>query len=163
MGEALVHDELVVSCPEGFAVMGADEMKHAFLDDNPHRWGLWDKERHLMFVVTWHVSNAAIARLATPTSLAKRAGKIAAKTYRGRNYRQLGDYYKTQLCGLDAAGFRYEFELQDSEQQTVVQQGETVIFKNGACCYTLYWYERKGTCPEAEQVRNDIFGSLALA
>lgn len=157
MGKALVHDDLRVTTPATFVEMTADELRQAFLDDNPNRWGARDVRHHVMFVISWQDSNALLARLVSTSALIRRAEKLSAKGYHDYAY-QLGGFFKRSLCGLDAEGFDFTYELQG-----VTQKAQDIVFKHGKTCYTLYWVERTGAGKSGERMRESILESLALA
>lgn len=157
MGKVLVHDDLRVTTPATFVEMTSDELRQAFLDDNPHRWGARDVRHHLMFVIAWQDSNALLAKFVNTNALARRVEKLSAKGYRDYDY-QLGGFFKRTLCGLEADGFDFTYELRG-----VRQVGQNIVFKHGKTCYTLYWVERKGSGKSAARSREFILDSLALA
>lgn len=157
MGKALVHDDLQVTTPATFVEMSAEELSQAFLDDNPHRWGARDVRHHLMFVIMWQDSNKLLAKMVSTNALIKRVERLSSKGYADYNY-QLGGFFKRSLCGLEAEGFDFSYELRG-----VQQLGQNIAFKHGKTCYTLYWVERKGAGKSAERARELILNSLALA
>ena len=157
MATTLIHDQLALTYPDSFAVMGADELREGYLDDNPNRWGIWDRNRHVIIVVYWHDSNAFLARLVSTKDLAKRAQKLVAKAYAGHGY-QLGQFFETQVGGQQAHGFGYRYDLQGTGQVA-----EAVVTKYGKCCYTLYYYAREEGSPTDREVFKDVLQSASFA
>ena len=156
MGKTVVHDELKVTTPPTFVEMTREELNQAFVDNNPNRWGARDVRHHLMFVIMWQDSNALLAKLISTDALAKRVEKLTSKGYRDYDY-QLGSFSTCTLCGIEAEGFDFSYELRG-----VRQMGQNIVFKHGKTCYTLYWIERKGAGKSAERARQLILDSLAL-
>ena len=156
MAKALVHDELQVRAPATFVAMTPDELRKTFNDDNPHRWGARDVRHHRMFVVTWQDSNALVARFVSTNALVKRVEKLSAKGYAGHEY-QRGDFFKRTVCGLEAEGFDFTYQLQG-----VTQHMQNIVFKHGKTCYTLYWLERTGAGRAGEKALESILDTLAL-
>jgi len=157
MGKALVHDDLRVTTPATFVEMSPGELSQVFLDNNPDRWGARDVRNHLMFVISWQDSNKLLAKLVSTNALIRRVEKLASKGYRDYGY-QLDDFFTRDLCGLEAEGYRFSYELQG-----IPQKAQNIVFKHGRTCYTLYWVERKGAGKHAERARELILDSLALA
>ena len=157
MGKALVHDDLRVTTPATFVEMTPGELKQVFLDDNPHRWGARDVRMHLMFIVSWQDSNKLLAKLVGTNALIRRVETRASKGYANYGY-QFGSFFKRTLCGIEAEGFDFTYELQG-----VGQKAQNIVFKHGKTCYTLYWVERVGAGKAAERAREFILDGLELA
>ncbi len=156
MNNALLHNELSVSFPEGFHVMDRDEMKKLYLDDNPNRWGIWDTERHIIITVFWHQTNGILAALADEKSVAQSTESRLSRGLKKYHYKCLG-FFSTPLCGQEVPGFRYEYTLGD-----VVQVGETILLKQGKTCYTIYYYERKNRSYSDHEVFEEVLRSIAI-
>ena len=65
MSDATIYGGLSLTIPEGFHVMDVAELKRAYMDDNKDRWGIADKDRHIMVAVFWHESGGLVSALAT--------------------------------------------------------------------------------------------------
>ena len=156
MGKALVHGGLHVETPPTFVEMTADEMKQDFGDDNPHRWGARDMRHHRMFVIMWQDSNALLAKFVSTNALIKRVEKLSSKGYADHGY-QAGSYSKRTICGLEAEGFDFSYEVQG-----VSQHMYNYVFKHGKTCYTLYWVERAGGGTAGKKAREAVLDALAL-
>ena len=154
MGSTVLHDELSLSFPDSFEVMGDDELREGYLDDNPNRWGIWDRQRHVIIVVYWHDSNALLARMVSTKGLAERAERLMAKSYAGHGF-QLGGFFEMEVAGHEARGFSYRYDLRG-----VGQSAETVVLKHGKCCYTLYYYAREGGKPSDHEAFENVLESM---
>ena len=156
MVDTVVQEGLRRSAPDGFEVLGEEELRELYRDDNRDRWGIWDKGRHLIFVIYWHDSNALLGRLAGTRSLAKRAERLMSKAFGANAYRCEG-FFSTQVGGVEAEGFSYAYQVQG-----VDQIAQTIVCRRGACCYTLYWYARKDGDPSDAQVLDDLLASISF-
>lgn len=156
MNDVVVHGSLNLSYPDGFGVMDEEELRLLYQDDNTDRWGIWDKERHLIFVVYWHDSSALLGKMVGTKSLAKRAERLLSKGLKANAYHCDG-FYSTQVAGTEAEGFVYTYQVQD-----VNQVARVTVLRHGACCYTLYWYAREEGDPTDAQVLDDLLASISF-
>ena len=156
MNQALIHNELSLSYPDGFHEMDREEMKNLYLDDNPDRWGIWDQERHIILTVFWHDSNPILASLAGAKDVAKSTEKRLKRGLKNHGYR-FGEFYQTQLCGLEAHGFRYSYRIGE-----VVQAAEALVLKRKTACYTIYYYAREEQNPGSRPVFEQVLRSMRL-
>lgn len=156
MVDTVVHGGLHLSYPDGFEVLGEDELRQLYRDDNQDRWGVRDRDRHLIFVVFWHDSNALLGKLAGTKSLARRAERLMSKALKAYAYR-CGGFFSTRIGETKAEGFAYDYQVQG-----VDQAARTIVCRKGACCYTLYWYARKDGDPADAQVFEDLLASVSF-
>ena len=73
MVKAIINDEVILSYPDGFEEMDREQLKAAFLDDNPNRWGIKDEKRHMMVTVLWNRTNMLSAMITGPGTIADSA------------------------------------------------------------------------------------------
>ena len=158
MAQALIHDELDISYPDGFAQMSAEELRQAYNNPYPNIWGIRDEERHVILAMFWKDSNELVSKLASAEQLAKRAEKQLAKGMRKNAYRP-GGTFVTSIAGCEAHGFRYTFTAVGD----VAQEAETIVFKRGKTCYTLYYYTRPETAAANRPVHDAILATLRFA
>ena len=157
MNQALIHNELSLSYPDGFHEMDQAELKRLYQDDNPDRWGIWDQERHIIVSVFWHESNAFLASLASAKDVAKSKEKRLKKGMKSHGY-QFGGFYRAELCGQEAWGFRYSYHVGD-----VVQTAESLVLKRKNTCYTIYYYAREELSQVSRPVFEHILRSIRLS
>ena len=53
-----------VEVPNGFYVLSAEELRLAYQSEDPNRWGMRDKERHIILTVMWKEYQIILVRLA---------------------------------------------------------------------------------------------------
>ena len=70
MTNDIINNELEISWPEGFHRMNEAELRKAFKDNNPNRWGIMDEERHMMITVLWNRTNMLSAMTVGPKTVA---------------------------------------------------------------------------------------------
>ncbi len=51
MGRETIDGIVEVEVPDGFNVMNAEELRQVYQSEDPNRWGMRDKERHIILTV----------------------------------------------------------------------------------------------------------------
>lgn len=150
-------DRLGVELPEGFSVMLHEELQVMYGMDYAAMWGARDESRHAVLAVIWKDSGELITKLASEKSLAKRVEKALLKRYRASGYRCDG-FFEGRVAGKGASGFRYT-----CQPEGIPHECEVMVFKNGARCYTLYYYTRQTAAQENRPVYEGVLASLELS
>lgn len=157
MNRSLINNELTVCYEDGFHTVSAGELNSMFRDTNPDRWGIWDKERHIIIAVFFHTSGGLLAKLfGDPQAIAKNNESVLKKTYRNSDY-QFNGYYETEIAGHRAYGFEYEYSVGDvrqSERMDVIMHERT--------CYTFYCFARKEMKDESFAVYDGFLQSASF-
>ena len=151
-----LNGSLKITFPEGFTEMSREELKQAYGDDVPDRYGMKDTEKHIIFCVYWHKGPSFLSKLADCKSLRDRCERLISKSMRNHDYR-LEEKFESTLCGLEVQGFRHSYVLQDIDFVSEVR-----VIKRDNVCYTLYYYTRKETQEENESVRDEILNSISF-
>ena len=154
MVKAIINDEVILSYPDGFEEMDREQLREAFLDDNPNRWGIKDEKRHMLITVLWNRTNMITAMITGPGTIADSA-EHKMKTSLSKSRYKLGGFEKKKISGRNANGFTYEYVLEDTEQI-----GEVLVFQNVNCYYTLYAYALKQNKKAARVVIDSIESSI---
>ena len=81
MVKAIINDEVILSYPDGFEEMDREQLKAAFLDDNPNRWGIKDEKRHMMVTVLWNRTNMLSAMITGPGTIADSAEGACSRDF----------------------------------------------------------------------------------
>ena len=152
-----IHDALSITYPDGFNAMSAEELQAAYGIAYPSIWGIQDPERHVTLAIFWKDSNELLSHLVNTESLAKRDEKAMAKAMRNNGY-ACGGFFSTELAGCEAHGFRYRYTAANGTDQ----DAETIVFKHGKTCYTLYYYTRPATAEANRPMYEDVLASLAI-
>lgn len=158
MGVTSIDGKLSLDLPDGMDVQSPDELAAAYGMEYKDMWGARDEARHVILTIIWKDSNEFLSKLASEKSLAKRTEKSLSKTYRKREYRFDG-YFMAHVAGRQAQGFRYEFR----DSSDALLECEVLVFKDGARCYTLYYYARADHAAECAPVRDAILSSLSIS
>ena len=158
MAATFIDGRLSVDLPEGFRVLGADELQAAYGMAYEDMWGARDETRHVALTVIWKDSGEMLTKLAGEKSLAKRTEKALSKRYRRRAYQMRG-FFERQVADMPAQGFRYAF----CDSTGAPQECETLIFKQGARCYTLYYYARADLADQNMPVHDTLVASMQIS
>lgn len=152
--QVLLNGALSLAYPDGFHEMDRSELTQAFQDDNPDRWGIWDRERHIIIAVFWHRSGRLVSRLAKEKDIVKSTEMKVRRGMKQSGY-ECSAFFSLQAAGRPAEGFRYTFAVQG-----IRQCAETVVLKDGNTCYTLYYYAREDGPAEDRRVFEEALASL---
>ncbi len=120
MEKYTVNGEISVSAPEGFQLMTAEELTKLFVSGDPSRWGLWDRERHVMLIVEWKKYSRLMLALSDIKSVAKRNETLSRKAYAANDY-ELEEFVSGTIGGRQAEGYRFSFRVEDTEQGAEVR------------------------------------------
>ena len=156
MEKALVNDSLELTMPDGFRVMGNDEVKKAYGFDYDCLWGMRDEERHMMLTVIWKVSNKVLAKLGTAKIIAEQQDKGLRKRFKRMGYKS-GDLRPIKIAGIEGCNFGYSYELEGTTLAC-----ETSVVKDGTCCYSIYYYTREECDEENRALYEEILASMKL-
>lgn len=154
MVKTLINNELYLAYPDGFEVMDRAELKKAFLDDNPNRWGIKDEQRHMMITVLWNRTNMISALMVGPKTIADSAERKMKTSLSNSNYRFNG-FTSQKINGRNTTGFSYEYVLED-----VDQIGEVLILQNVNRYYMIYTYALKANQQKARVITDAVVASL---
>lgn len=160
MANALLNNQLHVSYPATFEVMNAEEAAKTFMSDVPNRWAIRDDNAHIIVAITWHESRAGLLqKLASTKDLAKRAEHKARSAIRSGGSQSVSELRQSQICGEEAWGFDYAYEVQGVRQVSEVQLFKHAVGKV-SCCYTIYYYARQENAQRSHEVLDQIIASL---
>jgi len=157
MSDATIYGGLSLTIPEGFHVMDGAELKRAYMDDNKDRWGIADKDRHIMVAVFWHESGALVSALGDSKSVARSNEKRISRGLKAHGY-SLERFLETEIAGNKAHGFRHALRIQDEDSVS-----EVISVKNGRVCYTFYYYSPKTLDEDNHRVFESILDSVKLS
>jgi len=157
MDNATINDQIVIDVPDGFHVMGKAELKEVYNDENVDRWGMVNKDDHMVVTVYWHKSSRLLSAIVNEAEVCKSTEKRLHKLLKNYDYELLG-FFQRKVCGENASGFRHRYLLQG-----IPCISEVFVFKHGATCYTIYSYTRE-ECEETNRpVLNEVIESIAYA
>ncbi len=156
MTNVLINRKLSVDVPDGYTVLTADRLQEMYRDSNPDRWGMRSESAHHTVAVFYHKNNPLLAALADVKGIAESTQKKLAAGLSAYSY-QLNAYFPSEVCGKTAYGFSYSYV-----NQGIPTDGETVTFKDGSTCYTVYSYSREENSAENHAVFEAILASMKL-
>ena len=156
MVKTIINEEVLLSYPDGFEEMDREQLKEAFLDDNPNRWGIKDEKRHMMITVLWNRTNMISAMITGPAAVAHSAERKMRTSLNKSSYK-CGGFERKKISGRNANGFTYEYVLEGA-----AQIGEVLVFQNVNCFYMLYAYALKKNQKAARVVIDAIENSISF-
>lgn len=156
MSRAVVNGEVSLEVPEGFRIIGKDELDRLYADSNPDRWGMAYDGKGMILSVFWHRSGALVSSIASAKDACKSTERKLAKGLGAYDY-SLEGFYSREVCGLEAHGFRHRYSV-DGEERIC----EVTLFKSGRVCYTIYCYSPARMERENRPVLTGIVDSMSL-
>lgn len=157
------HEWLAATLPEGFESIPHDELETLIGARSEDMWGVRDRERHMMFIVTWKDSNKLLAKLMSEKGYAKQmnnrfATRCIKRSADMSDYR-CGGFFARDVTGAtaQAQGFRFSYTV-----QAVEQGGEVLIFKHGVRCYALMYYTRLDVAEQNRSVYDAFLSTLEV-
>ena len=156
MQKAMVNDSLEFAMPEGFRLMGHEELVQAYELDYPLMWGMRDEERHVVLSVFWKINNKLLAKLATPKLVADSRRNTLRRILRERDL-HFDEEFDSEIAGLKARGLRYRY-VNNGNQYTC----EYVVVINDRTCYTIDYYSRSDLAEANRPMYEEILSSMAF-
>ncbi len=154
MQKVKVNGALTFDCPDGFHIMDAAELEKVYLDKNPERSGIWDKDRHLMVCVFYHKANALLSKFVSEKSVCANIGSQLSKRMPG--YRGGGEL-EGELAGLRYSGFNYSYTAGETQQEASVR-----VIKHKSVTYTVYTYARSPMTEDDKAALDSVLGSFCF-
>lgn len=156
MTNTTINGQIEIMIPEGFHVMDAGELKQLYRDDNTDRFGIWDKDRHIIISVFWHESGKMLSMLADPKSVAKGDELKMRKGLKNSGYACTG-FFEKELCGKKTYGYGCEYDIGE-----IRQIAEAVILKKDNICYKFYYYARKNGPDTDHELFESVLDSVKI-
>ena len=115
MSKYTVNEEISLEAADGFKVMTDEEISAVSSGDASKRWGLWDKERHVMILADWKKYNGLLLGLTNISKIAARNEELNRKLYGNYGYKPEGTI-KRAIDGQEAEGYRFSYTVEGTEQ-----------------------------------------------
>ncbi len=149
-----IRNTLSIAVPEGFQPMSPEELRSLYRNDDPDRWGAWDKDRHVILTVSWKQYPALLSALADIRAVARRNRQLTEKEYAGHDYRP-GGFFSLQTGAVRLEGYRFSYRL-----DSMVQCAETVLMKHQKTVYSITCVGREENAEEDSRTFRGILESL---
>ena len=132
MSRETIGGAVEVEVPDGFCVMSAEELKQAYQSEDPNRWGMRNKERHIIMTVMWKAYHGLAGLfLSDLRAVCKKNEQLSSKGYAGHSYRCDG-FFSLSVDGQPAEGYRFSYRIGDVEQSA-----ETILIKQDKTIYSF--------------------------
>jgi hypothetical protein len=156
MQEALVNGEILISVPDGFDVMDDSLMDDLYEDHNHDRWGIIDRENHMVLTVFWHMPNGLLLKMVPTKTICKSTEERLSARLKDHDYK-FEKHFRRLLCNIEGEGFRHSYSIRGYQYIA-----EIIVFKQGNVCYTVYAYSRTEMEPVNRPQLNDILESMKI-
>lgn len=156
MTKEVINEKIALEIPEGFQVMSADDLYKLYQENNFDRWGIWNRDRHIVITVSWQRVPALLSVLADVKSIAKRNQQLAAKGYAGHNYREEG-LFSAEAENVHLEGYRFSYDLQNFRQKA-----ETLLMKYEKMIYNFTCVSREESAAEGSELFRNLIAGMKL-
>jgi len=151
MSREVINGTVEIEVPDGFHVMSAEELRQAYRNEDPNRWGMWDKERHIIVTVMWKAYRGLLGLfLSDLKEVCKKNEQLNSKGYAGHGYRCDG-FFSLSVDGQQAEGYRFSYRVGDAEQSA-----ETILMRQGKTIYSVTFAGRA----ENKAADQDVFAGI---
>ena len=124
MEKKQLNNELTLTYPSGFHVMGKEELeKHQYFGEPP-AWSISDPERHMMISIAWKKTNGFVAKLLNTRDIVQKM-EAGIRTPMQQFGYQLEGFLSLEAGGKNADGYRYSYTVQETGMT-----GESLCIKN---------------------------------
>ena len=155
MNSVAVNNEITVSYPDGFEIMSSEELDKAYAGVNDDKWGIWDKDSHVIITILWQKVNPVMLALADVKAIAMKNESMAAGMYKNSGYDGKGFFSET-INGRKAEGYWFEYDV-----ASIRQQAASVLFKTRNNVYSLSVFARADD-PEFEGRLQEAIRSVKI-
>ena len=146
-----INGTVEIEVPDGFYIMSAEELRQVYQSEDPNRWGMRDKERHIIITVMWkayHVLSGLF--LSDLKAVCKKNEQLSSKGYAGHDYRCDG-FFSLSVNGQPAEGYRFSYRVEDAEQSA-----ETILIRQGKTIYSVTFAGRA----EKKAADQEVFAGI---
>ena len=150
MNKELLNNELEFAYPDGFGVMGPEEVKALNTFKEGPGWCIKDPDRHMIITVAWKKAGGLTSLLAGTKDVAKSFDSSFKKLMAPYGY-VLEGYVEGEIAGRKYDGIKYHYTAQDIEMY-----GESLSVKNGKNYYYVHFYARQELREASDKVMENI-------
>ena len=151
-----INETLSIAVPEGFQHMSLNELNKLYQDENPDRWGIWDKDRHIIMTVLWKRYPALLSALADLRAAARRNQQRTEKGYAGHDYRLEG-FFSLKPGNVQMEGYRVSYRL-----DSISQCAETVLMKHRQTIYSMTCVGREENADTDSNIFREVLEGLRM-
>ncbi len=136
--------------------MSAEELRQAYRDDEPNRWGMWDQERHVMVTVMWKEYPRLLMMMTDLKGICRKNEQMAGRGYAANGY-ECGGFFSVDVDGEKAEGYRFSYRIGDVEQSA-----ETILFKLEKTVFSITFGGRKENRDADRELFDRIIAGITL-
>ena len=90
MNKHIINDTFSLQIPEPFESMGAEDLQELSRNGgDPYRWGVRNRDNHVMIIALWKQYPALLARISDLKSIVKKNEQLTGKAHAEHGYRFL--------------------------------------------------------------------------
>ena len=156
VSENVLNDEMRIPLPEGFYVMSDEERNSISKGQTAPEWVMADKERHILFSVSWKKLPSLASLMLGSKDMAKNMKKRYGEVAEGAGY-TFGEIRQIMIGGEKAYGYPFGYETEG-----VAMCGDSIVVKRGKTCYFFHTYYREAMKEESEKLLEELYESISF-
>lgn len=129
MSKQTINNVISLEIPDSFQLMSSEELRDMSKNGgDPYRWGVRDRENHVLITVMWKEYSVILAWLADLKAIAKKNEQMTGKAYGKHEYRLLG-FDSLKAGETKADGYRFSYSVEGIQQivtNYLIKNGKTV-------------------------------------
>ena len=155
MSRQTINNTFTLNIPDSFEPMSSTELNELSRQGgDPYRWGVRDREKHIMFVVLWKQVPAILGWLADLNGIVKRNEQLTRKAYANHDY-QLRKFDSMQAGKVRTEGYQFSYSAQGIKQNVT-----NFLIKDGKIVYSFMWVGREVNMAEDQALFHEVMESL---
>ena len=138
MSKQTINNTFSLTVPDSFEPVSGKELQElSSHGGDPYRWGVRDREKHVLLIAMWKQYFPLLAWLADLKAMAKKNEQMTRKVYEKHNYKLLG-FESMRIGDIKAEGYRFSYSVENI-RQTVTNY----LVKDGKTVYALMCFGRE--------------------
>ena len=159
MSRQIINDTFSLEIPDRFELLSEEDLRSMYRNaGDPFRWGVRDRENHVIIVALWKQYPALLSWTLDLKAIAKKNEQLTARAHEGNGYRFL-EFISMQAGEEKAEGYRFAY----SNEEGVTQVSSNLLLKDGRTVYAVICVGREENSDADQAAFREIMESLEYA
>ena len=155
MSKQTINNTFSLTVPDSFEPVSSEELQElSSHGGDPYRWGVRDREKHILLIAMWKQYSPILAWLADLKARAKKNEQMTRKAYETHDYKLLG-FESMRIGDIKAEGYRFSYSTEG-----VTQVMNSFLVKDGSTVYSFLCCGREENADADQETFRQILGSL---
>ena len=158
MGRQRINDTFTLEIPDRFEVLGEEDLRGMYRNTgDPFRWGVRDKENHVIIAALWKQYPALLSWTLDLKTVVKKNEQLTGKAHAEHGYRFL-EFFSMQAGDEKAEGYRFTYE-----KEGVTQVCNNFLIRDGRTIYAFICVGREENMDADREMINRVMSTLEYA